>query len=58
MEYKSEAGSLRMILNEHKDLIKAFKTIFLMEQNRIDMIKTEEKNLAKAKELTEQEMNK
>ena len=56
INYTSDAGSLNMIILEHKDLIRAFKTIFLMEQNRIDNIKSEEKDLKKAKELIDAEI--
>ena len=58
IDYNSAAGSLRMVIVEHKDLIKAFKTIVLMEQSRIDSIKAEEKSLKKAQELIEQEIKK
>ncbi len=56
INYSSDAGSLTMIILEHKDLVKAFRTIFIMEQNRIDNIKLEEKSLHKAQELIDKEV--
>ena len=58
INYTSDAGNLKMILNTHQDIIKAFKTIILMEQNRIDLIKAEEISLQKANELVEAEYKK
>lgn len=58
IEYFSDAGKVSMFLVKHEDLVKAFKTITLMEQQRIDNIKAEETSLEKAKELIEKESDK
>lgn len=54
IHYKSESGELSFILIDHKDLVKAFETIILMEQQRINQVKAEEKALQIAKKMIEE----